>query len=217
MSPEDQAAARAFALDSDPRLPRRRVRVAVAAGCRDRPQDDASSSWPVRCDEEYVPLLLEELELDGVDASRRALGSPHPRGLEVGLPMSWSSGRACRACTRGHPPRPGRHPVHDRREEPGGGRHVVREPLPGLSGRRGQPLLLLLVRPERRLDRVLRPPARAAALLRALHPRSHGVIDHIRFETEVTGRDAGTTRRSVEGRRPDRRTGEHRTLRGYAP
>ena len=57
----------------------------------------------------------------------------------------------------------GRHPVHDRREERRRRRHLVREPLPGLPGRRRQPLLLLLVRALRPLDRVLLPAARAAS------------------------------------------------------
>jgi 4-hydroxyacetophenone monooxygenase len=110
--------------------------------------------------EEYVPLLLEELELDGVDAARCLFPPEAPRRrradfhvVVIGAGMSGA---------RRHPARPGRHPVHDHREEPRGRRHLAREPLPGLPRRRGQPLLLLLVRARRRLDRVLRPSARAA-------------------------------------------------------
>ena len=48
----------------------------------------------------------------------------------------------------------------------GVGRHLVGELVPRGPGRRRQPLLLLQLRAERRVDRVLRPAARAAGLLR---------------------------------------------------
>ena len=65
-----------------------------------------------------------------------------------------------------HPPAPGGHPVHHHREERRPRRHVVGQPLPGRPRRHRQPLLLLLVRARRPLDRVLLPAARAARLLR---------------------------------------------------
>ena len=56
----------------------------------------------------------------------------------------------------------------------GVGGYLVGEPLPGVPGRRGEPLLLLLLRAQQPLDRVLRPPARAPGLLRPVHAPIRG-------------------------------------------
>ena len=66
--------------------------------------------------DEYVPLLLEELELDGDDARDVELGRRRPRRAKadfhvvvIGAGMSGAAGR--------HPARARRDPVHHRREE----------------------------------------------------------------------------------------------------
>ncbi len=129
--------------------------------------------------DEYLPMLTEELALDGDKrapawskdgggARRRLPGGDH-RGGHVGH-------------RRRPPPRPGRGALHDLREEPRRRRHLVRERLPGLPGRRPQPRLQLLVRPDRRLAAVLLHPGRAAGLLpdlpRPLRPAAPRPLRH---------------------------------------
>ncbi len=63
------------------------------------------------------------------------------------------------------PPRPGGRALHDLREEPRRRGHLVRERLSGLPGGRPQPRLQLLLRPDRRLAAVLLHPGRAPGLL----------------------------------------------------
>ena len=77
---------------------------------------------------------------------------------------SSSSAAASRGCSPA-PPRAGEAAVHRHREERRPRRHVVGEPLPGCARRHRQPLLLLLVRARRPLDRVLLAAPRAARLL----------------------------------------------------
>ena len=72
MSPEDQAAVRALALEVITRLPRRRLRAAAAARRRDRARDDELPRRRARCPTEYVPMMLEELELDGATPATSA-------------------------------------------------------------------------------------------------------------------------------------------------
>ena len=108
-----------------------------------------------RVSDEYVPMMLEELALDGTDRRVDSLGSARrdarPR-------------REARVVDRRrrHVRHPGRdpargsgHPLHGDREERRGRRHLVREPLPRLPRRRREPVLLVLVRHAARLERVL--------------------------------------------------------------
>ena len=109
---------------------------------------------------------MEEMELDGADARRVEVhGDAEARAdfpvVVIGCGRVRAAGR--------HPAEGGRHPLHHHREERRRRRDLVGEHLPGGPGRRRQPLLLLQLRAERRLDRVLRPAARAPGLLRVGH------------------------------------------------
>ncbi len=162
MTEEDKAEARALALEV--------IRDYRDRGCPEPEPLPAEllhemMSWLV-CEEvpeEYVPLLMEEMELDGRDA-RRVEPAGHADDREAFPVVVIGCGQS--GLLAGIRLQGGRHPVHDRREERRRRRHLVGELLPRRPGRRRQPLLLLLLRAERPLDRVLRPPARAPALLR---------------------------------------------------
>ena len=203
MSEEDKAEVRELALD-------------VIADYRDRGCPEPEPIGPELLQEmmewlvcepvpdEYVPMLLEEMELDGADAraarsvrrtaARRLPGRRHRLrrvGLLAGIRLQG-----------------GRHPVHDRREERRRRRHLVGEHLPGCPGRRRKPLLLLQLRAERPLDRVLRRAARAAGLLpardgqarhrpaRAVGDRGHrGVLGRRHRHLDGAARATATARR----------------------
>ncbi len=170
MSEDDKAEVRRIALDA--------IRAYRDGGCRLPAPPDPDliremMSWLV-CEpvpDEYVPMMLEEMELDGADARRVELGAtPEARAafpvVVIGCGQS--------GLLAGIRLRRGGHPVHDHREEPRCRWDVVRELVPRLSGRRRQPLLLLLVRAQRSVDGVLRPPARdPVVLLRRHAPPRH--------------------------------------------
>ena len=160
MSPEDQAAARALALDV--------IRRWRERGCPD-PEPLPPSllhemmTW-LACDtvgEEYVPMMLEELALDGRDSRRpdRLAGADAYPVVIIGCGMSGPARR--------DPAAAGGLPVRRGREERRAGRDLVGEPLPRRPGRRRQPLLLLQLRARRPLDRVLLPAAGAPGVLPA--------------------------------------------------
>ena len=97
MTEEDKAEVRALALDV--------IRDYRDRGCpepdaglrRAAARDDGRGSSARTVPDEYVPMLLEEMELDGADAApgRRA---PTERGRARRSP-SWSSAAASRACS----------------------------------------------------------------------------------------------------------------------
>ena len=87
-------------------------------------------------------------------------------------------------------------PVHDHREERRSRRHVVGEPLPRRAGRHRQPLLLLLVRAGRPLDRVLLRSSPSCASTSTGCSTKYDVGPHCRFEHR--GRRRGLRR----GHRP---------------
>ena len=97
----------------------------------------------------------------GVAQRRRRAGAPLPGGDRRGGHVR-PRGRA--------PPRAGRRRARRHREERGRRRHVVREPLPGLPGRRPEPHVQLLVLPAPRLAGAVQPRCGAARLLPPVLP-----------------------------------------------
>ena len=204
MSEEDKAAVRKIALE-------------VIADYRDRgcPEPEPISAellhemmnWLV-CEpvpDEYVPMLLEEMELDGRDARLvPAVGKADEfpvvvigcgeSGLLAGIRLKEAG-----------------HPVHHRREERRRRRHLVPEHLPWRAGRRTQPLLLLQLRADRSVDALLRRTARAASVFRARdgqarHPPPCAVGD--RGHRGVLGR----RHRDVDGSHPRPQRNDDRTV-----
>ena len=202
MSPEDQAAVRAQALEVIRAYRDRWLRAA-------RPPPDDESSHEMmnvlvaqEVPDEYVPLIAR-----GARARRRrrpgaALGraASAPRiaaGFHVVVIGAGMSGllAGIRLGQAGIP-----YTVVEKNA--GVGRHLVGEPLPGLPGRRGQPLLLLLLRAQRPAGREFfaRQPELQAYFDHCLH--RFGVADHVRFGTEVRRGPVARTRRragSVDG------------------
>ena len=204
MAPEDQAAVRAWAL--------RVIAEYRDGGCVLPPPPSPHDvhrmmSFLVAEDvpEEYVPLRARRARARRVRRAGPRLAGAHPRGRPPRRPRGRHRRRHV-GHPRRHPTRSGGHPLHDHREEPRHRGHLDREPLPGVSRRRRQPLLLLLVRTQRRLDRVLRPPARAAALLRGLRPGVRCGRAPPRLDRGRTA-PSGTTRRAPGGSRCDRAEG----------
>ena len=102
-------------------------------------------SWLVCQDvpEEYVPMLLEEMELDGVDAREVALSVD--QGDRADFPVV-VVGCGQSGLLAGIRLQEAGIPYTIVEKNAGVGRHLVREHLPRLPGRRRQPLLLLLLR-----------------------------------------------------------------------
>ena len=133
--------------------------------------------------EQIVQMFLEDLELvespsssatwaDALSAETRAvLSSGRDR-----LWRSWSAGW--------YPTWRGRNPVHNHREERRAGRYMVGEPLSRSAGRRGEPLLLLLVRAGGSLDGVLRAAARTAPVL---HERDGQIWSRSALSVQLRG------------------------------
>ena len=198
MSPEDQAAARAFALD--------RIREYRDAGSVLPSPPDAATvhkmmeflvAGPV--DEEYVPLLLEELELDGVDDRDEHWGARVPEDAKsdahvvvIGAGMSGvlagiRLGQAGIAYT-----------IVEKNPAVGGTWFENR--YPGCRVDVGNHFYCYSFAPNDDWSEFF---ARQPELQRYFEntARSHGVIDHIRFETEVTAAawddDAGRWRVAI--------------------
>ncbi len=113
--------------------------------------------------QEYVPMMMEELALDGVDS--RAFHWDKPvtpeqkqkfKVLVIGAGMSG----LLAAIRLGR----GRHPLHRGREERSGGWHLVRKQLSRMPGGLSQPLLLFLVRAQPRMAALLLAPRRTICL-----------------------------------------------------
>ncbi len=204
MSEDDKAAVRKIALE-------------IIADYRDRgcPEPEPIGAellhemmaWLV-CEpvpDEYVPMLLEEMELDGRDA-RLVPPAGNADGFPVVVIGCGESGSAGRDPTQG-----GRDPVHHRREERGRRRHLVPEHISRRAGRRAQPLLLLQLRADRSVDAFLRRTARAASIFRARdgqarHPPTCAVGN--RGHRGVVGR----RRRDVDRSHPRPRRSDGRTV-----
>ena len=167
----DKAAVRAMALDA--------LRAYRDRGCTLPPPPSPETiremmSFMVgeEVPDEYVPMLLEEMALDGGDARDVDVGRRAGRAARRASTSS-SSAPACRACSRRSASSRPAFPYVVHREERRRRRHVAREQLSGLPRRRRQPLLLLLVRAQPRLAGVLLAARRAARVLRALRrPRT---------------------------------------------
>ena len=110
-------------------------------------------------------MMLEEIELDGADARKVELSAPSRRRVAEFPVVVIGCGQS--GLLAGIRLQEAGIPFTIIEKNAGLGRHLVREHLPRAAGRRRQPLLLLLVRAERPLDRVLRPAARARSVLRA--------------------------------------------------
>ena len=162
MSEEDKAEARALALEV--------IRDYRDRGC---PEPEPVSAellhemmdWLV-CEEvpdEYVPMLIEEMELDGSDARR--VGVQADAEARQAFPVV-VIGCGQSGLLAGIRLKEAGIPFTIVEKNAGRRRHLVGEHLPRGTGRRRQPLLLLQLRAERRLDGVLRPAARAPGLLR---------------------------------------------------
>ena len=188
MPPEDQAAGRKLALE-------------VIRGWRDRgcPEPEPlpvatlheMMTW-LACDTvgaEYVPMMLEELALDGRDsrAPEPVAGAEDYPVVIIGCGMSGLLA-AIRLAQAGFP-----FVVIEKNDGPGG--TWFENTYPGRPRRRRQPLLLLQLRARRPLDRVLLPAARAAGLLRAGRrragdPRPRAVRDRGHVARRTTRRPA---------------------------
>jgi hypothetical protein len=167
MSEEDKAAVRKIALE-------------VIADYRDRGCPEPEPIGPELLQEmmqwlvcepvppEYVPMLLEEMELDGRD-SRAARATLEPADFPVVVIGCGESGLLA-----GIRLKRGGHPVRDRREERRRRRDLVAEHLSRCPRRRRQPLLLLQLRADRSMDAFFRRTARAAGLL----PDRDGPLRH---------------------------------------
>ena len=146
--------------------------------------------------DDYAALFLEELDLAGADPRRIEVPTPDAISvLVIGCGMS--------GLLAGVRLQQAGIPFDDRREEPRRRWHLVREHVSRLPGRRRQPLLLLLVRAEPRLRRLLRPTARAARVL----PRRHGAPRHRAarpVEHRGGARGVGRRRPALAGQRARR-------------
>ncbi len=161
MSEEAKAAARSLALDV--------IRDYRDRGCPEPAPIDRAllmrmMNWIVAGEvaDEYVPMMLEEMGLDGRDARGDALASdPRDRSefpvIVIGAGQSGLLA-AIRLTQAGIP-------FTVRREEPGGRRDMVGEQLSRSPGRCRKSLLLLQLRAVRPLDGVLRPATGATDLL----------------------------------------------------
>ena len=123
-------------------------------------------SWLVCEDvpDEYVPMLLEEMELDGADA--RQVAAPADADARAAFPVV-VIGCGQSGLLAGIRLQEAGIPFTIVEKNAGVGGTWWENTYPGCAGRRRQPLLLLQLRAERPLDRVLRPAARAAGVLRA--------------------------------------------------
>ncbi len=110
--------------------------------------------------DEYVPMLLEEMELDGRDA-RAVPGHAARRDFPVIVIGCGESGllAGIRLKEAGIP-------FTILEKNAGVGGTWWQNTYPGRAGRRRQPLLLLQLRTDRSVDALLRRAARAAGLLR---------------------------------------------------
>ncbi len=192
------------------RLPRRRVRTARPAA-RGHRGDDGVHRSGARRSRRHPDVPRRPPPRRRRQPGHR-LGRRDPRRGQGRLAgrrhRLWRGGAA-----RRHPPGAGRPAVHHHREGRRPGRHVVGQPLPRGTGRHRQPLLLLLVRARRPLERVLLPAARAARLLRprARQPRHRRALplphrggggDLRRGDRSLGGRGPRARRRGRHARRP---------------
>ena len=203
MTEEDKAAVRALAARRDPRLPRSRLSRTRTGLARAAARDDGVARVRGRARR----VRADAPRGDGARRARLAAGrrARRRRGA-VRVPGRRDRVRRVRAARR-HPAEGSRHPVHDRREERGRRRHVVGEHLPGRARRRRQPLLLLQLRAQRPLDRVLRAATRAAGVLRGRDGEArHRAARPVR--ARGARRDVGRRARRLVGTGP--RQGRHR-------
>ncbi len=205
MPEEDKAEARALALEvirdyRDRRVPRARTDLARAAQGDDGVARRRGGPRRVRAD---------AARGDGARRRRRPQGRAAPTTPRPATPSpSSSSAAASPACSPGSACKEAGHPLHRHREERRRGRHLVGEHLPRRPRRRRQPLLLLQLRAQRPLDRVLRAAARAAGLLPAASWTKHGIAAARPLRDRGRLGHLGRRRRHLAGARP--RRGRHR-------
>ena len=158
-------------------------------------------------DDDVVPMFLEDLHLDGADARAITWADEIPDDVRADAHVV-VIGCGESGLLAGAPPRPGEAAVHGHREERRSRRHVVGEPLPGRTRRHRQPLLLLLVRARRPLDRVLLAAPRAARLLptgaRRARPRAALPVEHARRRHDLRRGHRTVGRRRHQPRRQHR-------------
>ena len=162
-----------------PRLPRARADLGRAA-----PRDDVVARrrgrpGRVRAHAHGGDGARRRRRASGRCARRCCRARSVPRGRDRMWPVR---------APRGDPVAGGGHPVHDRREERGRRWDLVRELVSRRARRRRQPLLLLQLRAQRPVDRVLRATARAPVLLRRRDAQA-------RHRTERPLGDRGARRR----------------------
>ena len=202
-----------------------RLALGIIADYRDRgcpepePVDAATlhrmMNWIAAAEvpDEYVPMMLEEMDLDGADAREEPLrqrsgGAPRLPVLVIGAGQSGILA-AIRLQQAGIP-------FTVDREESGRRRNLVGEQLSRRAGRRRQSLLLLQLRTGRSLDRVLRPPTRTAGLLRRRDATPRPRRAHpVRHRGHLRG--VGRRHRHLGGHvsRPRRRPGDAARQRGH--
>ena len=129
--------------------------------------------------DEYVPMMLEEMGLDGRGRPRRRTGRPRlPRRVSG----AGDRRRPVRLLAAIRPA--GRYPFTVVEKNPGVGGTWWENSYPGARVDVGEPLLLLRASSRRTTDRVLRAPARTAVLFRrrrtAPRPARPDLLQHHR-------------------------------------
>ena len=190
----------------------------VAAELATGPTDDdlrtlMSFATSGQTSDDYLALLREELGIGG--RPPRPASGARRRSPPTGRSASSSSAPACRAsspptgCTRPA----STYVVLEKNADVGG--TWLENTLPGLPGRRAEPLLLLLVRAARRLAAALLHPAGAARLLPRRAPTSSACATtsasaprslRREFDEDADGVDAARSARPTARRRPSRPT-----------
>ena len=160
LSEADQASVRALALAGAQGLPRSRLHAAARSPPPALVQEMMNFMVGERVGDEYVPMMLEELALDGNDSRAPRWIARGAGGDAREVPRAGDR-RGHVGPAAGAAPEGSGHPLHGGREERLGRGHLVREPVPGLPRRHRQPLLLVLVR-ALPVERVLLAPRRAA-------------------------------------------------------
>jgi len=195
MSPDDQAAGRALAVEI--------IRDWRDRGCPEpEPLDDGMlkrlMDWLVAAEvgEEYVPLMLEELELDGVDsraASRIDGAAAHPVVI-VGCGMSGILA-AIRLKEAGFP-----FVIVEKNAGPGG--TWWENTYPGARVDVGNHFYCYSFEPADHWTEYFAQQPEIQAYFQRVFDK-HGLAEHTRFGTEVTGatwnEDAGTWAVALEG------------------
>ena len=214
MSPEDQAAVRRPGARGHRRVPRRRLRAPAAARAPTLVHEMMSFLVAEDVPDEYVPMMLEELELDGADARDldwRDARRPRGHGRRS---TSWSSAPACRACSPASGCGQAGIPFTIVEKNAGVGGTWFENRYPGCRVDVGNHFYCYSFAPDDEWTEFFAQQPELQAYFERVHATSYGVADHIRFETEVDRRRVGRGDGHAGRSRPHGRRRRARTLRG---